>query len=304
MESDYDLNRIDFIQVISYNIKSAQYDNQTKTDDEAVMRLKFFATALTSILLTALLAFFIVRCRDSSIAGYVEEYQKISYKTERLFVENVPVYRDFAKPALVAELQRYDLPQHARQVVKHGTIPLKNIDDINSYVKDGKLVALSSGTGSLYYFHNVQKEYRYLTPGAGDGLKTVAERFQQKLKSHNGDLPVVKLAVSSVIRTVDYQEKIFGRKFVSLHSYGGCFDIFFDDYYVQLPEPDKSGGVYDRIKKSLQARTGYLMGDALREQFRSVLMETLLELQREGVLYAFLEDGRRCYHITILAKER
>ena len=80
------------------------------------------------------------------------------------------------------------------------------------------------------------------------------------------------------------------------------FDIFYEDYYVQLPSPEKTGGVYDRIKKSLHGRTGFLMGDALREQFRSVLMETLIELQREGVLYAFLEDDRRCYHITILVK--
>lgn len=266
------------------------------------MRVKLFATAAASVLITALLAFFITRFRDSAIAGYVEEYQKISYKTERLFVENIPVYRDFATPALVSELQKFNLSVHAVEVVKHGTSPMKNTDVINNYVKDGRLVPLTSGAESLYYFHNVQKEYRYLTPAARDGLSTVAERFQQKLKNRNGELPVVKLAVSSVMRTVDYQEKIFGRKFVSLHSYGGCFDIFFDDYYVQLPEPGRSGGVYDRIKKSLQSRTGYLMGDALREQLRSVLMETLLELQREGVLYAFLEDDRRCYHITILVK--
>lgn len=265
------------------------------------MKLKITAAVSIAVLLTALVALLFIKYTESAIAEYVEEYQKMSYSTERLFVENIPVYRDFATPQLVAELQKFDLPKHATQVVKHGTLPMKNIEDINNYVKDGKLVPLTSGSDSLYYFYNVQKEFRYLTPKTRDGLNTVTERFQQKLKSHNSNLPVVKVAVSSVIRTVDYQEKIFGRKFVSLHSYGGCFDIFIDDYFVQLPEPLKSGSVYDRIRRSLHGQTGYLMGDALREQLRSVLMETLIELQKEGVLYAYLEDDRRCFHITILA---
>ena len=172
------------------------------------------------ISVTILISFIIIRSQESAIASYVEEYQKISYNIERLFIESIPVYRDFAKPSMIAELQKFDLPGHAVEVVKHGTSPMKNSEDINKYVKDGKLVTLTSGPDSLYYFHNVQKESRYLTPKAKYGLDTVAERFQQKLKVHNAGLPVVKLAVSSVIRTVDYQEKIFGRKFVSLHSYG------------------------------------------------------------------------------------
>jgi len=266
------------------------------------MKLKTVLFIIAVITAAILISFLISRARESAIAGYVEDYQKMSYKIERLFIENIPVYRDFARPSLVKELQKFDLSGHAVKVVKHGTSPMKNIDNINKYVKEGKIVLLKSDDELLYYFHNVQKENRYLTPKAKDGLEKVAERFQQKLKSHHADLPAVKLAVSSVIRTVDYQEKIFGRKFVSLHSYGGCFDIFYEDYYVQLPSPDKTGGVYDRIRKSLHGRTGFLLGDALREQFRTVLMETLLELQREGILYAFLEDDRRCYHITILVK--
>jgi len=266
------------------------------------MKLKFTASIAVIIAVVVILSYLFISYRESAIAAYVDDYQKMTYRIERDFIENIPVYRDFAKPAIVTELQKFDLPQHAQQVIKHGIPPMKNIDDINKHVKEGKLVSADSDGNELHYFHNVQKEFRYLTPLARDGLKLVTERFQEKLKIHKEGLLPVKLAVSSVIRTVDYQEKIFGRKFVSIHSYGGCFDIFFEDYFVQLPEPEKRGGVYDRIRKSLHSRMGFLMGDALREQFRSVLMETLVELQREGVLYAFLEDDRRCYHITILVK--
>jgi len=236
---------------------------------------------------------------ENDLAGYVASYQDMSYKIEREFIENIPVYRDFAKPELVRELRKFDLAAHAAEVVKHGIAPLKNTDDINAGIKAGKLVPVGSNGDELFYFHNVQKEYRFLTPLCKNGLELVATRFQQKLQNHKTGLPAVKLAVSSVIRTVDYQEKIFGRKFISIHSYGGCFDIFLDDYFVQLPVPVTKGSGQEKIRKSLHGRTGYLLGDSLREQFRTVLMETLLELQNEQKIYVFLEEDRRCFHITV-----
>jgi len=266
------------------------------------MKKKIILSWIISTALIISVSVLIIYKKEKALTDYVAAYQDMSYKTERGFIENIPVYRDYATPALQSELQKFNLKAHAAQVVRHGIAPLKNPDDINANVASGKLVSVSSDVDSLYYFHNVQKEYRYLTPQGKSGLETVAARFQQKIQAHKAGLPPVKLAVSSVIRTVDYQEKIFGRKFVSTHSYGGCFDIFFDDYFVQLPAPATSGDAENRIKKSLNSRTGFLLGDALREQYRTILMETLLELQREKILYAFLEDDRRCYHITILVK--
>ncbi len=236
---------------------------------------------------------------EDQLTGYVTAYQEMSYKIEREFIENIPVYRDYVKPEFVRELQKFDLTAHAAQAVKHGVAPLKNLEDINGNVKSGKLVAVGSTGDELFYFHNVQKEYRYLTPLCKSGLELVASRFQQKLQAHKTGLPTVKLAVSSMIRTVDYQEKIFGRKFVSVHSYGGCFDLYLDDYFVQLPSPPGKESAQEKIRKSLHSRTGFLLGDALREQFRTVLMETLLELQKEERIYVFLEDDRRCFHITV-----
>lgn len=266
------------------------------------MTTKFLLTWVVSVSAVILVSFFTVRYREKSLTDYVSAFQEMSYKHERSFIENIPVYRDYASPALVNELRKYDLTAHGSEVVKHGISPLKNIEEINSAVKEGSLTAVDAGANGYFYFHNVQKEYRYLTPRGKKGLETVAERFQQKIQAYKPGLPVVKLAVSSVIRTIDYQEKIFGRKFVSVHSYGGCFDVFFDDYFVMLPAPATGSTAEKRLMKSLQNRTGYLMGDALREQFRTVLMETLIELQREKIIYSYLEEDRRCYHITVLIK--
>lgn len=266
------------------------------------MKIKLILSWITSAALIVIISVLVLLNNEKKLTSYVAAYEDMAYKAEREFIENIPVYRDYASPALTKELTKFDLKAHAGQVVKHGIAPLKNIDDINSNIKSGKLVSAEPDGEKLYYFHNVQKEYRYLTPQGKSGMELVATRFQQKLQAHKTGLPVVKLAVSSVIRTVDYQEKIFGRKFVSTHSYGGCFDIFFEDYFVQLPAPETSGSGEEKIRKSLHSRTGFLMGDALREQLRSVLSETLLELQRENKIYVFLEDDNRCYHITVLVK--
>ncbi len=266
------------------------------------MKLNLFTSWIISIVIIMGVAILSIKNKERAITDYVVSYQDMSYKIEREFIENIPVYRDFAKPDLVSELKKFDLGAHAAEVVKHGIVPMKNIEDINSNIKSGKLVPVDSDGDKFYYFHNVQKEYRYLTPQGKSGLELVAARFQQKIQAHKAGLPIVKLAVSSVIRTVDYQEKIFGRKFVSTHSYGGCFDIFFEDYFVQLPVPETKGSAQEKIQKSLHNRSGFLIGDALREQYKSVLMETLLELQREKKIYVFLEDDNRCYHITVLVK--
>jgi len=253
-------------------------------------------SSLAAVLAASLAVFYSAK---ASAAGYVKKYSELSYKIERGFIESIPVYRDYATPGLVSELQKFDLAAHGKQVIKTGIKPMHNENEILENVKAGRLAEVKADSGS-FYFYNVQKQYRYLTPGTIKGLELVAERFQQKIKAHREGLPQVKLAVSSVIRTVDYQEKIFGRKFVSVHSYGGCFDIFFEDYFVVIPDPDEGSSNQEAIGRVLHPRFGFMMGDALREQFRTNLMETLLELQREGVLYAFLEDDRRCYHVTIL----
>lgn len=264
------------------------------------MSKKLTAVYITLIIAVIAVSVLIISHRESALAAYVGLYQDMVYKTERAFIESIPVYRDYATPALERELMTYDLKAHALEAAKHGIKPMTNINDINAMIKEGKLVPAGNGSDELYYFHNVQKEYRFLTPAAKAGLELVASRFQQKLQKHRAGLPAVKLAVSSVIRTVDYQQKIFGRKFVSTHSYGGCFDIFFDDYFVKLPIPDSTGHTEEKIRKMLHSRTGYLLGDALREQLRSVLMETLIELQREKKIYVYFENENRCYHTTIL----
>lgn len=266
------------------------------------MKVKTAILCAVTAVVTGITAFIIMNHREDSLVSFVKNYRDMAYKIERDFIENIPVYRDYARPHMERELMKHSLKEQTAEVMKHGIKALTNFDDIKAAISRGELVSVNTGPDKFYYFHNVRKEYRYLTPAAKKSLELVTQRFQEKLQARKEGLPVVKLAVSSVIRTVDHQEKVFGRKLVSIHSFGRCFDFFFDDYYVQLPVPEKENKTEKKIREALHSRTGFLMGDALRRQLKSILMETLLELQREGEIYVYYEEDNRCYHITVREK--
>ena len=82
----------------------------------------------------------------------------------------------------------------------------------------------------------------------------------------------------------------------STHSYGVSFDIFFDDYYAL---PDFSFKELSAEEaSSIRRRCGYLIGDSLRRQFKTILSETLVELQRENKIMIIYEGNQRCFHVT------
>jgi len=88
----------------------------------------------------------------------------------------------------------------------------------------------------------------------------------------------------------------------STHSYGVSVDLFFDDYYVVFPEAEGEG-VLANIVSRVRSRLGYLAGDALRRQGKTLLAMTVHRLQKEGVIYVTLERNQRCFHITVVKPE-
>jgi hypothetical protein len=239
---------------------------------------------------------------NRTVLDDIQSYLQEIYRIERNFVENIPIYEDFATPERERALRRYLLPDHLRIAERYGIPPVKNDEEMVKLADRGGLT-LVSGSNRLYYFYNVREKYRYLTPLAYRGLEKLTDRFQENLNKR-AELPSVKIAISSLLRPLTYQKKLMGRNvnatIVSTHLYGTSFDIFYDDYYVSLTQPKSSSQLSGAILEELRRRFGFLLGDSLRRQFRSILMETLLQLQEEGVLYAILERRQRCYHVTIL----
>lgn len=220
---------------------------------------------------------------------------------ERGYVENIPTYEDYTTSEKESRLRRYLLREHLRAAQKSGIPAVKDDEGIMELAESGKLLKLESGIKQLYYFYNVRDKYRYLSPAGARGLEIISSRFQENIRKR-GDLPPVKIAVSSAIRPGDYQRKVAEKNqnatIVSTHWYGNSIDIFYDDFYVSLPEKSSCYYLSRTILEEMRKRTGFMLGDSLRRQFRTVLMETVLQMQDEGLLYATHEIRQRCYHIT------
>lgn len=238
---------------------------------------------------------------------FVDAYLQQAYKKERVIIENVPIYSDYVSPVKEAALRKYLLGHHLKEAQKNGLQAVMKDSELSLLIQEKLLVSIADK--DYHYFYNVPKKYRYLAEHAARGLELLGERIQKTLKDYNQDAPVVKFAVSSAIRPVQYQNKLrynnANASFISSHSYGISFDIFYDSFFVDLPsiappvkqgEPDRFGNMQEKMR----LRVGYLMGASLRRQLRTVLAKTLLEMQNEGLIYAILERNQRSYHVTIL----
>jgi hypothetical protein len=254
------------------------------------------ATALISVILASWYYY-------TQITADVKRYLDTVKQIERGYIEHIPLYRDHATPSMELKLRTYLFPAHIKAARQSGMKPVERDDAIPEYVRGGRLVTLASGPDELYYFYHVGINYRVLAPSAVCGLSALTKRLQQNIEARAA-LPQVKVALSSLLRPASYQaglrEKNYTATLVTTHSYGVSFDIFYDDYYVSLPRPAYSNTISRAVLDQVRTRMGFLLGDALREQFRSVLTDTLIQLQDEGVIYAILEKQQRCYHVTVL----
>lgn len=136
-------------------------------------------------------------------------------------------------------------------------------------------------------------------------LVKLGEKFQEKIHYKNSMIKV-KIAISSAIRTKQHQEKLrnFNWNAVenSTHSYGISIDIFYDEFYISLDNLCESKR-FQYCKKFLEYH-GFVLGGNLRRQLQSILAETLIELQKENLLYVILEKNQRVFHITFLPTNR
>lgn len=267
------------------------------------LKTKLLFTAVCILIISHLISYGYQEKMIRELQGDIKTFLSEAYKTERKFIMNIPIYGDYATPSKERKLRKHLLMDHIRAAGKYGIKPLTDEEKIGESVKNGKLVNIEKEDNRLYYFHNVKKRYRFLTENALKGLRSLTGRFQKNLKKR-ADLPPVKIALSSAMRPVSYQKKLRGintnASYISTHSYGTSFDIFYDDYFISLPLKAPFNDRSEETLKKMRVRLGYMMGDSLRRQLRSILMETLMEMQDEGKLYAILEKRQRCYHVTIL----
>ncbi len=233
----------------------------------------------------------------------IKEYLSEIYSAERQIIEKIPIYSDYTTVKKEKKLRTYLFKDHIKAAKMIGIGPIKTDKEIDDYFKKGLLTNIND-KNNFYYFYGVQKKYRYLTPLTEKGLRLVTEYYQKYLKKNGLNLKV-KLAISSALRPCSYQKKLQSQNVnavvKSTHSYGVSFDIFWDDFFIIFPEINKKDKNIN-IKKILRKKFGFILGDSLRRQLKSVLAMTLIELQKQGQIYAIMERNQRCFHVTILKK--
>ena len=266
---------------------------------------KTVTTIAISIILTTATLITINNRNQKIFSNKMSQFHKSCKTIEKKIINSTPIFSDYKKKGVIKLLRTHLQAEHLKAAIKYGISPLKNDTEVKHAITQKKLVSCNRKANKrLYYFYNVRKKYRFLTPNALKGLDEITNHinkiFSQKIKMNNIQL---KIAVSSMVRPSLYQKKLRSRNSnaitVSTHSYGCSFDIFYDDYYIQFP---KSTGktLFDKLYNKERVQIGFLLGDSLRRQLKSILSRTLIELQDAGKLYAIFEKNQHCFHITIL----
>lgn len=238
--------------------------------------------------------------REQLLVDELSRLVDAAYDFEVTAVSSFPVYSDYASLEKEQALRTYLYPWHKKIAEAYGR-KIESDEDIDTLVKEGELVPL--GRDGDFYCYGVPAKYRFLDPDAKRALYLVCTTFNRKLGEKGLKLRV-KLALSSCIRPAQYQDILTTKNgnavSESTHSYGVSFDLFFDDFYVVLPEPE--GDTAREMFAKVRGRYGFTLGDSLRRQFKTVLTETVRELQDQGLIYPILERKQKVYHITYTEK--
>ena len=233
---------------------------------------------------------------DADIALIIKESQ-----ADRSFIEKIPIYEDYSDASKEEMLRKYLFNEHYAAVKKSGMKSISNAAEIPSFVEKKLLVPVKADADTLFFFYGVKEEHRFLTSSALASLNKICANFNKRLE--NLKLPAVKIAISSALRPDDYQKDLRKNNqnatLISTHSYGMSFDIFYDDYYLILPQL-KPNVIPNEIADKLRRRFGFILGDSLRRQLRTALFQTLIDMQDSGEIYAIAEKNQHCYHITAI----
>ncbi len=225
----------------------------------------------------------------NSIQMY-EDFSKYIYS-------RFPIFQEWLEESKIIELRKNLYPKHIYLAKLMNLNPITE-ENQEKYEKNQTLISIDSG--NHYFFYNVPKEYRFLHQDFIFILNEIGERLNKKINYTQKNVRV-KYSISSALRTLEYQTQLKGKNRNAIenstHSYGISFDIFYDEFWISLNVPcnDIDKEICKKVKK-----TGLLVGGYLRRQLQSILAETLLELQKEKLLYVILEKNQRVFHITAI----
>ena len=211
---------------------------------------------------------------------------------------------DDLKTAQELRLRRHRGASHLRAAQRLGVRRVSGPEDIERLVEGGRLVPLDETP--YYYVQDLDYSVAYVTPDLARLLRTVGERFHDRLRQHG--LPLYQYCVSSVLRTAENQQALRrinpnAARGTSAHEYGTTLDVVIHKYaYLNQPENRLTPSPYAFLDERLEAirvqRYGAL-GYRYWQELQGILGRVLIEMQDEGKALVLLEREQPVFHITV-----
>lgn len=238
-----------------------------------------------------------------------ERRQIVSAERERL--ETYIAERDslYIRIPLLTDRQRALLRRsvnaaHVETARRLGVEPVAARADVLGEARSAGLVRIAEN--DYYWVDDLTHSVPYVTPDAAAVLDTIGVRFQAKLAEYG--LPPYKYHVSSVLRTAEDQASlrrvnVNAAAGVSSHEYGTTFDIQFRKYrYAGDPAAELWEPAFPFLKAEFAARLTAFYDETTERypsRFITLLAETLIELENEGVLITIMERRQPVFHTTV-----
>ncbi len=219
----------------------------------------------TKSLIKVLVIISLVVCISAGIGGVYT----IIGKHPRIYQELIKFFTcdDGKENSSKIKNDNYELHRNAAK--QTGLLAIQNDKQLNTYKKDGKLVAVENRKG--YKIAKLTHSKAVLTPETYKTLQEIGFLFSEKAGIGN------YFVVTSLTRTFIDQKKltksnINATKNMSTHCYGCSFDIS----YIRF------NGKRGKNKK-----------------LQSGLESILIDYQKDKEIYIIVEKRINCYHITV-----
>jgi hypothetical protein len=206
-------------------------------------------------------------------------------------------------------LRRSRNVQHVETAERLGVASVAERDDVLDRAEKVGLVPIDR-ENPYYWVAELTHSVPYVTPSAAALLDTIGVRFQQKLAE--AGLPPYEYHISSVLRTQEDQEALRptngnAARTTSSHEFGTTFDIQFRKYrYGGDPAAEGQRALgeppYPFLETEFANRLAAFyaeMEERYRSRLLSLLGETMIELEDEGMLITVMERRQPVFHTTV-----
>ncbi len=233
------------------------------------------------------------------VEGERARFEAFLEETEARYLK-VPLLSDRQR----ALLRRSRNARHVETARRLGVPSVEARADVLTRAQEAGLVPI--GESPYYWVGKLTYSVPYVTPSAAAVLDSIGVRFQAKLAAYG--LPPYQYYVSSVLRTQEDQAalrrvNVNAARTTSSHEFGTTFDLQFRRYrYAGDPRSELWEPAFPFLRDEFARALGAFYRQTTQtypSRMLSLLGETLIELEDEGLLITVMERRQPVFHTTV-----